>query len=506
MANKFLTDIELDAGLKDNSNGLGTSGQVLSSTGTGVSWIDSTSETAERTEILVKNVEGSALVKGDPIYIVGGVGASARLEVGLCDSSDSSKMPCVGLLSQNLANNGEGLAIVTGKLRNLITSPIDGVTPSENDTIYVKPGGSSGAALTTTKPTANNHLIQNVGQVGLVSTTASGNLVVSAIMRTNDVPNQIDRNVNFTDNSKLTFGDSTTPDLQIYHDGSNSYINEVGTGVLSIQSDGTEVQINKGSSEYMARFITDAGVKLYYDNFLKFETTSTGISVTGGASFTDNIDINGNNKHIRFIDTYGNWLIEAGDGANNFKIHSQRLAADYLTLEGGGQLNLGEYGSGTFTGTATYRLAVDSSGDVIEIPIGDGAVDGSGTANYVTKWSDTDTITNSIIYDNGTNVGIGTTSPLTAFEVIGTDPNNNVSRVVNIKDDRSYAANVGGGISFFGKYNSSNGYSTYGQIIGGKTNATDGDYSGYLSFFRRTGTDSRGSAKLTSLMQADNAI
>jgi hypothetical protein len=37
-------------------------------------------------------------------------------------------------------------------------------------------------------------------------------------------------------------------------------------------------------------------------------------------------------------------------------------------------------------------------------------VDGSGTANYVSKWSDADTITNSVIYDNGTNVGIGTSN------------------------------------------------------------------------------------------------
>lgn len=46
-------------------------------------------------------------------------------------------------------------------------------------------------------------------------------------------------------------------------------------------------------------------------------------------------------------------------------------------------------------------------------------VDGTGTANYVTKWSDADTITNSLIYDNGTNVGIGTTSPGYNFDVNG---------------------------------------------------------------------------------------
>lgn len=38
-------------------------------------------------------------------------------------------------------------------------------------------------------------------------------------------------------------------------------------------------------------------------------------------------------------------------------------------------------------------------------------VDGSGTANYIPKWTDGDTIGNSIIYDDGTSVGIGTSSP-----------------------------------------------------------------------------------------------
>jgi hypothetical protein len=84
-----------------------------------------------------------------------------------------------------------------------------------------------------------------------------------------------------------------------------------------------------------------------------------------------------------------------------------------------GALKLNAYGSGSNTGTATQRLAVDASGNVIEIPIGSGPVDGNGTANYVTKWSDADTITNSIIYDNGTNVGIGSTIPAQKLQVNG---------------------------------------------------------------------------------------
>ena len=89
-------------------------------------------------------------------------------------------------------------------------------------------------------------------------------------------------------------------------------------------------------------------------------------------------------------------------------------------LEVLGNVKFDSYGSGTITGTPTQRLGVDASGNVIEIPIGSGAVDGAGTTNFVTKWLDTDTVGDSVIFDNGTNVGIGTTNPGYKLEIDGT--------------------------------------------------------------------------------------
>jgi hypothetical protein len=44
---------------------------------------------------------------------------------------------------------------------------------------------------------------------------------------------------------------------------------------------------------------------------------------------------------------------------------------------------------------------------------------GTGSTNYITKWTSTATLGNSQIFDNGTNVGIGTTSPGAKLDVNG---------------------------------------------------------------------------------------
>ena len=143
-----------------------------------------TDGTAESTHIAVKNTSGSTITKGTPVYITGNVGASDRLEIAPADASDAAKMPAVGLLETDLANNGEGFVVQGGYLRNITTSTIDGTSTSSNDTVYVKAGGG----LTLTKPTGSN-LIQNIAKVGKVSGGNAGSLIVSSILRTNDVPN-----------------------------------------------------------------------------------------------------------------------------------------------------------------------------------------------------------------------------------------------------------------------------------------------------------------------------
>jgi len=84
--------------------------------------------------------------------------------------------------------------------------------------------------------------------------------------------------LSLTDNVKAQFG--TGGDLEIYHDGSNSYIVDKGTGGLVLG--GNFVAIRKDDLvEAQIIGFSDAQVQLYYDNSEKLTTTSTGIDVTG---------------------------------------------------------------------------------------------------------------------------------------------------------------------------------------------------------------------------------
>ena len=85
------------------------------------------------------------------------------------------------------------------------------------------------------------------------------------------------KDTTFQDNVRAKFGNAD--DLQIYHDGSGSYISETGTGVLYINSTpGGWIRVGSGN-ETSAFFKGNGAVELYYDDAKKFETTADGINV-----------------------------------------------------------------------------------------------------------------------------------------------------------------------------------------------------------------------------------
>ena len=90
-----------------------------------------------------------------------------------------------------------------------------------------------------------------------------------------------DSGIRLSDSDKMLFGDGD--DLQIYHDGSNSYISDQGTGNLTLIANQVNM-VNAAGNETIAQFNQDGAVGLFYDNSAKIETASGGVTITGTAT------------------------------------------------------------------------------------------------------------------------------------------------------------------------------------------------------------------------------
>ena len=104
-----------------------------------------------------------------------------------------------------------------------------------------------------------------------------------------------DKNIQFGDSSGATVNRlqlGASQDLQIYHDGSGSIIDDTsGTGILKLISN--QVKIESTTGEDVARFIEDSDVILYQNNTERFRTTSYGTQTTGTSYVTGSIAFEG---------------------------------------------------------------------------------------------------------------------------------------------------------------------------------------------------------------------
>ena len=131
----------------------------------------------------------------------------------------------------------------------------------------------------------------------------NGNLTVKGTTTTIDSASV--QTVDLGDNDKIRLGDGD--DLQIYHDGSNSYIQDVGTGNLFIQGE-SAVYIRDNAGAAMAVFNDGGAVQLRYNGLEKLATTSTGVDVTGtltsdGLTVDGDMTLNDGSPNLRLQDT-----------------------------------------------------------------------------------------------------------------------------------------------------------------------------------------------------------
>jgi len=152
-------------------------------------------------------------------------------------------------------------------------------------------GGNALAAGDLYFDTSANELKVHTGSAWQGGVTATGNFatVTGNTFTGSNIHN---------DNIKAIFGTSSDG-LEIFHDGSNSFIKDSGTGILNISSNLLQI-INAAGNEVLGAFTENGSADLYFNGNKKLETTNTGATVTGLLTATTIDGSAGNNLTLDF--------------------------------------------------------------------------------------------------------------------------------------------------------------------------------------------------------------
>ena len=311
----------------------------------------------------------------------------------------------------------------------------------------------------------------------------------------------IGTSVFFDSNAGLIWGDD---DFDIFHDTQNSYVDSrkgalnlrtLGAGAIPTGT-GTNVQIIS-DDEYMARFMRNSSVDLYYDNGLKFQTSGIGATVYNQLD-TTNIVASG---VVTATTELNSPLIGVGTDApaNDIQVRKSGNAEIQVTSDGGvAGLTVGrESGTGD-TNNAEFRYGGGSGTPYSSAQSLDILNYGTGNFNYHLSANNAGAVAGDFHWHKGKNntrlmtltgiggsLGIGITTPTQALHVAGngfiagnltvddtlTATSLNVSTTVNFSN--IICGTVAG--TLIGNTNSTSGISTFNRL---KTTSSTSNFAG----------------------------
>ncbi len=181
---------------------------------------------------------------------------------------------------------------LTGTLTGNITVFIPA---KENNYIFFNnTAGSFSVTVAATGHTANGVAITQGGHAQVYCDGSSDFNVVNVFSSMGSISTKLatftgvatfNDNISVADSKFINVG--AGPDLQIYHNATDSYI-ENNTGELFVQGDNITVRSDTGTETFLTMDVNN-GVDIFYDNTKKFETTSAGVTVTGALTVSTTV-------------------------------------------------------------------------------------------------------------------------------------------------------------------------------------------------------------------------
>lgn len=353
---------------------------------------------------LVRNNSGATITKGTVVYINGASGNNPTIAKALA-TGDSTSAQTFGLVQSNISNNSNGYVVVTGDLIGIDTSGI-----TEGSQLYLS--STTAGEYTTTKQLAPAHLVY----VGVVTRShpTLGQIEV-----------KIQNGYELDEIHDVAISSKTNKDFLVYESSTDLWKNKsLGTIV-----GGTISQFIKGDGTLDST--------TYIDN--------VNAQTVGGVKTFSNMPILGAGSGV-------NGQIVYADSSNQLKTITN---FKYNDSTGVITTLLGNLGSNAYTSTAYQPLLTN--------PItGSTLLSGNTGDGYIPRASSSQQITNSLIYDNGNNIGIGTASPAAKLSVSYSSATADALNIVNTNTNgRSWYVGDGAGLGAgnFGFYDATAGAS-----------------------------------------------
>jgi hypothetical protein len=289
------------------------------------------------------SVSGDSLFTGD-ITVTGNATISGNLTFGDADTDSISLNADVD--SHILPNTDDtyDLGSTSKQWRNLYINGAANIDSLVADTADINGGTVDNTAIGSTTASTGNFSTLSINGTAITATAAELNVLdgITATVTelnytdgvTSNIQTQLDTkaplasptftgtvtipdatvtgDVSFGDNDKAIFGAGS--DLQIYHDGSNSYVEDTATGSLILK--GADVVVKDSSNNDIAKFVNGGAAQLRYAGATKLATTATGIDVTGTAT-ADYLTTQSTTPSLHFMESDTTTLtfkIDAGTG------------------------------------------------------------------------------------------------------------------------------------------------------------------------------------------------
>ena len=238
----------------------------------------------------------------------------------------------------------------------------------------------------------------------------------------------------FPTDFKLNLG--ATSELQIfYNDTVKSNI--LALGLLYLNS--PDIRFSDGGGGAVATFTKDGSNAFYYNAQKKLETTSTGVTVTGGADAVASITGTTTAARLDLITNSHHKFLQTIESDGRFRLYNQTTSSEQLTVLNGGNVGIGTDSpgkkldvAGEIKGTNLYAETYRSSrtdGDIY--------IQAASSTDFVSIGTEGGNNNVLRVQGNG-KVGIGTTSPGYNLEVSDGNVGSNSSFNVGSANGKSY--------------------------------------------------------------------